>query len=622
MGFLAELRQRKVFQIALGYLALSWLAVQVADIALGAFHAPDWVLQTAILLFALGFPIALLMAWALQLTPDGVKVDMDRKGGRRMLAITATLVALALGWYFRDGWPVHGRGTAPGANTAEAKPAPVDQRIEATNGSIAVLAFADLSPERDQGYLSDGLSEEILNQLAQIEGLDVRARTSSFAFKGKNEDMRVVGERLQATHLLEGSVRKDGERLRITAQLIRARDASHVWSKAYDGDMGNIFAMQEQVARDVATALSIKLDVGDLSRATGGTTNVAAYEKFLQGRAAKASIDDAGGQQSVELWREAVQLDPNFGAAWVSLVQSLYDLPGSLEERPREVEQELAGILARNLRNAPEAPWTQHLLAYDHLAHYRWAEADAALARVSATPYGSRRNADPWANPPIYLKWARFFATGRAAEAFQLTERWVVADPLSLYASTVKLMFLPYLGRDSEVAAELSRSRGLDGYHGLAERTALLHMLGRAEVAPAQFKAQFARLVELTGPDSLDARVFRLIDDPAAAQKELRAAYDSQRKSGEPLRVIIQYADAMGDHELAMEALRSAVVSPSWRAPYELGYLLWYPYKTGLRADPRFKQLLREIGLVDYWRTTGNWGDYCSPTGPEDFECR
>lgn len=616
MGFLAELRQRKVFQIALGYLALSWVAVQVADIALGAFHAPDWVLQTVILLFALGFPIALLMAWALELTPQGVKVDMDRRGGKRMLGVTVTLIALSLAWFFRDGWPMHGLGTAAMVEAAESKPVAAVRDTDAPRSSIAVLAFADLSPERNQEYLSDGLSEEILNQLAQIEGLDVRARTSSFAFKGKNEDLRVVGQKLQAMHLLEGSVRKSGDRLRVTAQLIRARDASHVWSQAYDGDMGNIFAMQEQVARDVATALSVKLEVGDLSRVAGGTTNVAAYEKFLQARAATASIDATGGKQSVELLREAVQMDPNFGAAWVSLVQSLYDLRGS------EVEQELAAILVRNVRNAPEAPWTRHLLAYDHLAHYRWADADAALAEVSSTPYGSRRNADPWANPPIYLKWARFFATGRAEEAFRLTDRWVESDPLSLYASTVKLMFLPYLGRHSEVAAELQRSRSLEGDHFLAERTVLLDMLGRADVSPSQLKVQFARVLKIAGPDSLDARVFRLIDDPAAARRELRAAYEDPRNSASTLRVIIQYADGLGDRDLAMEALRRAVANPTWRTPYELGYLLWCPYKSGLRGELRFKQLLREIGLVDYWRATGNWGDYCKPKGPEDFECR
>ena len=622
MGFLGELRKRKVFQIAIGYLAVSWLAVQVADVALGAFHAPDWALQTVILLFALGFPMALLMAWALELTPEGVKLDTDRKGGKRMLAISATLVALALVWFFRDGMlptPVAGGGANAKVRPARA-PARVDGE-DAQKRSIAVLAFADLSPERNQDYLSDGLAEEILNQLAQIEGLDVRARTSSFAFKGKNEDVRIIGRKLDATYLLEGSVRKAEERLRITAQLIRASDASHLWSKAYDGDLKNIFAMQEQIARDVATALSVKLDVGDLSIAAGGTTNVAAFEKFLQARAATARIDESGGIRSVELLREAVALDPRFGAAWVSLVQSLYDLPGELGSRPPDAKRELADIFARNLRTAPDAPWTQHLLAYDHLAHYRWEQADAALAKVSSTPYGSRRTADPWANPPIYLKWARFFATGRAADAFRLTDDWVSSDPLSLFASTVKIMFLPYLGRDAELEAELRRSRTLDGDPTSAERTRLLHMMGRADTPSSAMRAQFALVAGTASKGSLDDRLFQRIDDPAAMRTELRKAFDNPAEAAS-LRSIIQYADGLGDRELAMQALIKAVANPTWRTPYQLGYLLWYPYKTGLRQDPRFKQLVRDIGLVDYWRNTGNWGDFCKATSGDDFECR
>ena len=621
MGFVAELRQRKVFQIALGYLAVAWLGVQVADIALGAFHAPDWVLQTFILLFALGFPVALLMAWALELTPQGVKVDMDRTGRKRMLAIAAVLAALALAWFFRAGWPMTGRAApVPAAAVADAQPA-APASTDASNGSVAVLAFADLSPNGDQGYLSDGLSEEILNQLAQVEGLEVRARTSSFAFKGRNEDVRVVGERLQVKHVLDGSVRKAGDRLRITAQLIRARDAAQVWSKAYDGDMGNIFAMQEAVARDVAAALSVKLEASDVSRVAGGTTNVAAYEKFLQGRAAKTSIDAAGGERSVELLREAVQLDPGFGAAWVSLVQSLYDLPGSLATRPEAGKRELAEILSRNLDAAPDAPWSQHLLAYDHLAHYRWAQADAALERVTGTPYGNRRNPDPWANPPIYLKWARLFVTGRVSDAFQLTDRWVASDPLSLYAGTVKVMFLPYVGREDELAVEIARVRTLEGNTTVAERALLLHMLGAPDVAPKQLRAQFARVVELAGPESLEHRLFPQLDDPAAARRVLREAFEA-RADYAHLRPLIHYADGFGDRELAMEVLRQAVETPAWRTPYELGYLLWYPYKTGLRADPRFKDLLVTIGLPAYWRATGNWGDFCAPAGSRDFRCR
>ncbi len=494
-----------------------------------------------------------------------------------------------------------------------AAPAAAIAATPAARVTLAVLPFADMSPAHDQEYLSDGLSEEVLSALAQVAGLEVRARTSSFAFKGKNEDMRVIGEKLDAAYLLEGSVRKSGDRLRITAQLIRAQDASHLWSKTYDGELMNIFNVQEDVARDVAKALSVKLDVGDLSRASGGTTNIEAYEKFLQARAAKALIDGSGNERSMQLLREAVQLDADFGAAWVALAQGLYDTGRA------ESEKELADNLARNVRKAPEAPWTQHLLAYDHLAHYRWAEADAAVAKVVGTAYGSRRLVDPWANPPIYLKWARPFATGRAAEAYQLTEAWVRTDPLSLYASTVKIRFLPYLGRIAELPAELERSRSLTGDHWVAEWCALMGLMADG-ASPAAIRPQFALFVRNEPPGSLHRRLLERLEDPAAARAELHKAMTDSRYSWQT-RVLAEYADAFDDKELTIAILRKEVLEPYLRTPYNLGYLLWYPYKTGLRSDPRFKDLLRQIGLVDYWRNTGNWGDYCRPTTGDDFEC-
>jgi TolB-like protein len=526
--------------------------------------------------------------------------------GRMPSALQAVLIAALAAGSILLFQQIGTRGKPPA-------PMPAAAAAPAARVTLAVLPFADMSPGHDQEYLSDGLSEEILNELAQIAGLEVRGRTSSFAFKGKNEDMRLIGEKLDAGYLLEGSVRKSGDQLRITAQLIRAQDASHLWSKTYDGELKNIFTVQEDVARDVATALSVKLDVGDLSRASGGTTNIEAYEKFLQARAANARNDGSGNEQSMELLRGAVQLDADFGAAWVALSQGLYD-----SERP-ELEKELADNLARNVRMAPEAPWTQHLLAYDHLAHYRWVEADAAVAKVLGTAYGSRRLVDPWANPPIYLQWARLFTTGRAAEAFQLTDAWVRTDPLSLYASTVKIMFLPSLGRFEELPAEIRRSRSLSGDHWVAEWSALMGLMSGG-ASPDAIKEQFALFVRDEPKGSLNRRLFERLGNPAAARAELHKAMDDPHYAWQT-RVLAEFADAFDDKELAITILRKEALEPRWRTPFNLGYLLWYPYKTGLRSDPRFKDLLRQIGLVDYWRKTGVWGDYCRPTTGDDFEC-
>ena len=488
--------------------------------------------------------------------------------------------------------------------------------------TLAVLPFANLSADPDQDYFSDGLTEEILNVLAQVPELRVTGRTSSFSFKGRNEDLRSIANQLGVANLLEGSIRKDGSRLRITAQLIDGRDGAHLWSKTYERELKDVFTVQDEVSSDVARALAVRLDVGDLSSRSGGTTNVEAYEKFLQARSAKAQYDTANAEKAVELAREAVALDPTFGAAWVSMAQSLYDLPGSYGRRPADAARLIAQALEHNVREAPAAPWTQHLQAYDHLAHYRWAEAAGATVQVLATPYGSRKVVDPWANPPIYLRWASLLMVGRAAESFQLTDDWVHTDPLNLYASMVKIGFLGYSGRGAEVPAEHERSKTLAGDHSGAEYLYLIRYLLPHETAGST--AVTRQMATILGGNAdystLQGRIFLKLADREAVLAEIRAALGNSSARAD-WHLLMAFADHFGDRDLAFALLRKQVVDPTWPTPFRAGYALWFPFKTGLRADVRFKALVRDIGLVDFWRKSGNWGDFCQPMGHEDFVC-
>ena len=309
MNFFAELKRRKVFKVGAAYLVAAWLAVQAASIGFPAFDAPPWVLRVFILVILLGFPLALVLAWVFDVTSQGVKLDVDAHGSKRLFAVVGVLVALALGWYFY-GQPSFRKGEVGGAT--------VDQH------SIAVLPFVNMSADKDNEFFSDGLSEEILNSLARIDGMLVVGRTSSFQFKGKNEDLRSVGEKLGVANVLEGSVRREGDRARITAQLIRASDGYHLWSETYDRTVKDSLAVQLDIAEQVAGVLDVVLD--DKQRAhmrDAGVKNVDAFIAYQKGwklyidghRNPDLNLIDTLRLANVE-FDKAIALEPDFSFAY------------------------------------------------------------------------------------------------------------------------------------------------------------------------------------------------------------------------------------------------------------------------------------------------------------------
>ena len=274
MSLFAELKRRNVVRVAVLYVIAAWVVLQVADVLFGMMKVPEWSGKLVLGLLALGFPIAMVFSWIYEITPEGLKKQHEDLRGQSITAATARRLNIAIG--VAAAIAIIGivvdrlvpERAAPAAETTQASAVGTTPGSTATSApaeevpSIAVLPFADLSQAKDQEYFADGLSEELLNLLEQVEELRVIGRTSSFQFKGKNEDLRAIGETLDVAHILEGSVRKSGDKLRITAQLIRAIDGSHLWSQSYDRKLDDVFAMQDEIAAAVVGALKLRLIAG------------------------------------------------------------------------------------------------------------------------------------------------------------------------------------------------------------------------------------------------------------------------------------------------------------------------------------------------------------------------
>lgn len=322
-----ELKRRNVIRVAVAYCVATWVLLQIADLVLENIGAPDWVMQVFMLALALGFPIVVTFSWAFEITPEGLKLekDVDRdksithQTANKLDRITVGLLVLVLIIVGVE------RLVFPNAPLPESAPAAA---IEVADKSIAVLAFEDLSPAGDQEYFAEGISEELLNVLAQIPDLKVAGRTSSFAFKEQVRDLREIGEILEVAHILEGSVRTSGNRIRVTAQLVKADDGFHLFSKNYDRELTDIFDVQDEIAAEIVTALRSKI-LGDQAMETTKETSVEAYEKYLQARQWIHTRDRGLMERATELLDEALAIDPDYAPALVQKALALMLLSNS-----------------------------------------------------------------------------------------------------------------------------------------------------------------------------------------------------------------------------------------------------------------------------------------------------
>jgi len=395
LSFFSELKRRNVFRVAIGYVISTWLLAQVADLVLGTIGAPAWVMQTILLIFALGFPVVLFFSWAYEVTPEGIKreseIDRDHSitpvTGRKLdRAIIAMLVVALAYFIWESRFATTGPVTQPPSEQADAtseSPDTVNKESAFADNSIAVLPFVNMSSDQEQEYFSDGLSEELLNLLAKNPALRVAARTSSFSFKGQNLEITDIAQRLKVAYVLEGSVRKADNRLRITAQLIQTADGYHLWSETYDRNLDNIFAIQEEIASKITAALLPRIVASDVTTAAPVQTGYVftppadVYQEYLLARNRYNQQTNSGREDALNIMTELVRAYPDYADAqafyallsfessartngdipWVTAeAQSRKAIEKALSLNPENAEAYVVmGMLNDRSRDAPQA---------------------------------------------------------------------------------------------------------------------------------------------------------------------------------------------------------------------------------------------------------------------------
>jgi len=603
--FFAELKRRNVFKVSAVYGAVAFGLIQVAEPLAGAMRLPDVFVPFVVALLVLGFPVALVLAWAFELSPQGVR-KMEAATAGEIEAIVAQPASgrwpaglLALGGVALLVGGAWWAGRQTGATDAESSTADRAEAVQLAftdpdadeRPSIAVLPFDDMSPEGDQAYFSDGMTEELLNVLAKIRELRVAARTSAFALKNVDLTATEVGDTLDVGYFVEGSVRKAGDRLRITAQLIDTSDGSHLWSESYDRDLEDVFAIQTEIAEAIAIELRVPLGLEDGRHLVSPTSDLEAYDLYLAGRARMrergSSVDEA-----VELFEAAVAQDSSWAPAWAGLaegksLQPFYRAADSTYWANSLAEAEYAA--RRALELDPDNSSATVALANVHRDRWEWEAAEPTYLRAIQL--------DP-DNFEAYQQYAEFLGyVGRLDEASEAAHR-----ALALDRSPIRLNVAGYIAEHDDRVEDAIRhlDEGIradpEGRLGfLRYNRALAHMMtDRDPVGRTLMLDAFGRV----DPD-LAERLARAWPPgrgiPSADAIEILA--EMQTVVAAQMWMVIDRPERAIEHIVAIRG----------RIPFGQTDHWWSPVLDPLRDDPRFIATQAAWGLEGYEvRRTGD----------------
>jgi adenylate cyclase len=593
--FFEQLKHRNVIRVGILYLVVSWLILDPVHVLFHMLDVPVWANRLVVILMAVGFPAVLLFAWVYEITPEGLKPTVEvphgqsirKLTGRRLDRAIIAVLAVALAYFVVDKFWISKRVAQekPLATTSLGSAPSVLVQPTISQKSVAVLPFLDMSEKKDQEYFSDGLSEELIDMLTKIPELRVPARTSSFYFKGKEATVSDIAKALGVAHLLEGSLRKSGDTLRITAQLIHADNGYHIWSETYERKLDDIFKVQDSIAAAVVQALKVSL-IGGTVHNTVGTRNVEAYTLYLRGREIdNREVSKEELEIAADYLRKAVALDPAFVGAWARLVIILCHEVRWFDVRPQKVSADVHGAMERVLSLGPKSISAHEAMAQVHMAlDGDWRAAAAEFAQAYELDPADADNARRLADINARL-------TGDNEGALLLYRKAIELDPVNFRNYQSLSLAYENLGRFADAEACLRKAIDLDptvpGLHGALGFE--LAQLGRRTEALAEIQRETD---EESRQYSL-ARAYWAFRHKGAS--DAAVATLEQRYAATAPGDIAEAHAYRGEVDQAFDWLNRAYLAN----PENLLDLKPDLAFKSIRGDPRYKALLRKMNLPE-----------------------
>jgi len=538
--FFVELKRRRVYSVAVTYAVVGWLLIQVVTQVFPPFEIPNWAERLVILVIIIGFPVALILGWLFDFTRHGIVRTADLSPEGRI---------------------------------------EISPSADSTEKSIAVLPFSDLSPAKDHAYFGEGIAEELLGALAKVDGLRVAARRSSFWFKDKESELREIATKLNVEHVLEGSVRRDGNRVRITAELIDATDGFTIWSETYEREMHGIFALQDEITRSIVDTLKLKLAISP----PPPPRSTEAYDAYLQGLFYSDKSTEDALRKSLEFFERALEKDPKFSRAWTGIAKSWLWLADAYVQ-PLEAYAKVRGAAVRALQlNDEEAEAHVYLAEAKRVLDWDLDGAEVEFKRAAKI--------EPNSTPSNYFIAALYAARGDRDEALAYLRRTAKIDPASLWVSNFACELYRYFGLTDEALAAGERALQLDPtfLYGEPLLAALYREMGRFDDAIDLYK----KSQHLSGRVPFGFAITYAKMNRREEAKEFLKAACASRGSYTPGDAIAHVHVLLQEHDDAIRELERAYEEHS----SSLHFIGIAPEFAPLREDKRFVSIVRKIGL-------------------------